>query len=136
MLAHPLPAALSADRLREESGFRREYDGHVWLRSMDGNWLEVRTDAKMPGTVLLRDKDGYVYFITYPGAQQVRRVQRAAFAGHELWLRTCGPALLCLQEPMICCCQHHVCRSPAAPSLADIYGAGYNVHHCVLCRST
>ncbi len=38
---------------------------------MDGNWLEVRGDAKMPGTILLRDKDGYVYFISYPGAQQV-----------------------------------------------------------------
>ncbi len=88
MLTHPLPAALAADRLREESGFRREYDGHVWLRSTDGNWLEVRTDAKMPGTVLLRDKDGYVYFITYPGAQQVRRVGGQRVLG--------GAGVLCL----------------------------------------
>jgi hypothetical protein len=43
----------------------------VWLRTSAGAWLEVRGDAKMPGTVLLRDQEGYVYFITYPGVQQV-----------------------------------------------------------------
>jgi hypothetical protein len=33
--------------------------------------LQVRLDAKVPGTVLLRDKDGYVYYITLNNIQQV-----------------------------------------------------------------
>jgi hypothetical protein len=33
--------------------------------------MEVRLDAKMPGTVLLRDQQGYVYFITFNNVQQV-----------------------------------------------------------------
>ena len=68
-----MPAFLLAptDNLRDEGGFRRGYDGHVSLLSRDGIPVEVRLDAKMPGTVLLRDQQGYVYFITFNNVQQV-----------------------------------------------------------------
>lgn len=34
--------------------------------------LQLRLDAKIPGTVLLRDKNGGVFFITIDNVQQVR----------------------------------------------------------------
>jgi hypothetical protein len=33
--------------------------------------LQLRLDAKVPGTVLLRDQNGVVYFITFNNIQQV-----------------------------------------------------------------
>eukprot|EP00775_Hariotina_reticulata_P011188 gene11188-11338_t len=59
------------DALRDEAGFRRSYDGHVLLLSRDGDPVELRLDAKMPGTVLLRDQNGYVHFITFNNIQQI-----------------------------------------------------------------
>ena len=35
-----------------------------------GEWYEARLDAKIPGTVLLRDPEGYISFITF-STQQV-----------------------------------------------------------------
>lgn len=62
----------SADALRDEGGFRREYDGHVWVQARNGGWMEVRLDAKLPGTVLLRDEaTGAVFYITNNNIQQV-----------------------------------------------------------------
>ena len=44
----------------------------MWLRARGGSWLEVRLDAKVPGTVLLRDEgSGGVFYITYNNIQQV-----------------------------------------------------------------
>mmetsp|Transcript_6776 Transcript_6776/g.18187 ORF Transcript_6776/g.18187 Transcript_6776/m.18187 type:complete len:154 (+) Transcript_6776:111-572(+) len=51
------------DSLRAEAQFRREYDGHVWVRARSGDWWEARLDAQVPGTVLLRNPEGYVYFL-------------------------------------------------------------------------
>jgi hypothetical protein len=34
--------------------------------------LQLRLDAKIPGTVLLRDKNGGVFYITVDNVQQVR----------------------------------------------------------------
>jgi hypothetical protein len=42
---------------------------------------QLRLDAKVPGTVLMRDKDGYVYFVTINNIQQVRHA-----AAHHGWL--------------------------------------------------
>lgn len=60
------------DALRDEGGFERSYDGHVFLISREGAKMELRLDARMPGTVLLRDPQGYVYFMTFNTIQQVR----------------------------------------------------------------
>lgn len=59
------------DANRLEAGFKREYDGHVWLRTREGQWVEIRLDAKVPGTVLFRDKQDYVWFITFNNIQQI-----------------------------------------------------------------
>ncbi|KXZ55132.1 hypothetical protein GPECTOR_3g283 [Gonium pectorale] len=59
------------DDLRRELNFRRDYDGHVFVRDGSGRWWEVRLDAKLPGTLLLRDQDNAVYFITYNTIQQI-----------------------------------------------------------------
>lgn len=61
----------SIDSLRDEAGFRRSYDGHVVLLSRDGDPVELRLDAKIPGTVLLRDKNGGVFYITIDNVQQI-----------------------------------------------------------------
>eukprot|EP00882_Tetradesmus_deserticola_P014494 GHRQ01015414.1.p1 GENE.GHRQ01015414.1~~GHRQ01015414.1.p1 ORF type:complete len:159 (+),score=80.80 GHRQ01015414.1:68-478(+) len=61
----------SIDALRDEAGFRRSYDGHVQLLTREGEPVELRLDAKVPGTVLMRDKDSYVYFITINNIQQI-----------------------------------------------------------------
>eukprot|EP00983_Pelagomonas_calceolata_P024886 782726-Pelagomonas_calceolata.AAC.6 len=37
---HKLTSA-PADSLRAEAQFRREYDGHVWVRARSGDWWEV-----------------------------------------------------------------------------------------------
>jgi hypothetical protein len=67
----PLPPP-HPDALRDEGGFKREYDGHLWLKARSGSWVEVRLDAKVPGTVLLRDDgSGAVHYITYNNVQQV-----------------------------------------------------------------
>lgn len=62
-----------SDSLRDEGGFKRTYDGHVYLQARNGGWVETRLDAKVPGTVLLRDDQGYVHYITYSNIQQVGR---------------------------------------------------------------
>ncbi len=62
---------LVADAARAEGGFKREYDGHVWVQSRNESWLELRLDAKVPGAVLLRDANNYVYTLTFNGVQQV-----------------------------------------------------------------
>lgn len=59
------------DELRRELHFRRDYDGHVFVRDASGQWWEVRLDAKLPGTMLLRDSNDNVYFITYNNVQQI-----------------------------------------------------------------
>src|SRR5690348_14687088 len=41
--------------------------------------LQCRLDAKMPGTILLRDKDGFVYFITFNNIQQVTALLKQIF---------------------------------------------------------
>eukprot|EP00955_Chlamydomonas_euryale_P045550 353182-Chlamydomonas_euryale.AAC.42 len=69
------------DELRAEAKFRRDYDGHVFVQipvvaqvlkmectrafvqAKDGSWFEARLDAQIPGTLLLRDPDNFVYFI-------------------------------------------------------------------------
>lgn len=33
-------------------------------QAKDSSWFEVRLDAQIPGTVLLRDTDNLIYFIT------------------------------------------------------------------------
>lgn len=48
-------ALLYADELRAELHFRRDYDGHVFVADSKGGWWELRLDAKLPGTLLLRD---------------------------------------------------------------------------------
>ncbi len=53
-----------ADELRRDAQFRRDYDGRVWVQSRAGEWWEVRLDAQVPGTLLLRDPQGFVHFIT------------------------------------------------------------------------
>ena len=55
---------IPADDLRTEAKFRRDYDGHVFVQAQDGSYFEVRLDAQIPGTILLRDTDNFVYFIT------------------------------------------------------------------------
>jgi hypothetical protein len=51
----------------------------VWLKARSGGWVEARLDAKIPGTVLLRDEgSGAVFFITYNNVQQVRRFPRGS----------------------------------------------------------
>lgn len=65
------PPARPPDELRRELHFRRDYDGHVFVRDASGQWWEVRLDAKLPGTMLLRDSNDNVYFITYNNVQQV-----------------------------------------------------------------
>ncbi|EFJ40786.1 hypothetical protein VOLCADRAFT_121683 [Volvox carteri f. nagariensis] len=60
-----------SDELRRELHFRRDYDGHVFVRDGRGSWWEVRLDAKLPGTLLLRDPRDGVYFITYNNIQQI-----------------------------------------------------------------
>ncbi|GLI60519.1 hypothetical protein VaNZ11_002525 [Volvox africanus] len=59
------------DELRRELHFRRDYDGHVFVRDGRGAWWEVRLDAKLPGTMLLRDPQDGVFFITYNNIQQI-----------------------------------------------------------------
>lgn len=66
-------SCLVTDSLRQEAQFRRDYDGHVWVQSRAGEWWEVRVDAQVPGTVLLRDPRGYVHFISL-NLQQVGSV--------------------------------------------------------------
>lgn len=53
------------DELRTELHFRRDYDGHVSVRDSKGVWWELRLDAKLPGTLLLRDEQDNIWFITY-----------------------------------------------------------------------
>lgn len=31
------------------------------MQARDGSWFEVKPDAKLPGTLLLRDPDGFLY---------------------------------------------------------------------------
>lgn len=58
--------------------------------------LQCRLDAKMPGTVLLRDKDGYVYFITFNNVQQVNRCHLAR-PGVSVWLALyCEVCMQCM----------------------------------------
>ncbi|GLC43429.1 hypothetical protein PLESTB_001556400 [Pleodorina starrii] len=59
------------DELRRELHFRRDYDGHVFVRDGRGSWWEVRLDAKLPGTLLLRDPQDGVFFVTYNNIQQI-----------------------------------------------------------------
>lgn len=70
---------------REETRFKREYDGHVWLRSSSEDWFEIRLDAKVPGTVLLRHPSGQVHYVTFNNIQQIDLtddyVVMALFAG-------------------------------------------------------
>ena len=76
------------DALRDEGGFRREYDGRLWLSTRAGGWMEARLDAKLPGTVLLRNEaDGAVYYVTYNAVQQVKGARVAA---HDARMCCCG----------------------------------------------
>ena len=43
----------------------------MFVQDGSGAWWEVRVDAKLPGTMLLRDSQDSVYFITYNNIQQV-----------------------------------------------------------------
>lgn len=52
------------DDLRAEARFRRDYDGHLFVQAKDGSWFDVRLDAQIPGTLLLRDPDSFIYFMT------------------------------------------------------------------------
>ncbi|MEW5302622.1 MAG: hypothetical protein WDW36_005388 [Sanguina aurantia] len=52
--------------LREEAGFRRDFDGSLWLQAPSGTWYEAKLDAQVPGTVLLRnDQDSTISFISF-----------------------------------------------------------------------
>lgn len=60
------------DKRRLEFGFRRDYDGTVYLLSRGtGKWYQVKADALIPGTLLLRDPDNFVYFISFNNVQQI-----------------------------------------------------------------
>lgn len=123
-LAHA-PARAPADALRDEGGFRREYDGHVWVQARSGGWMEVRLDAKVPGTVLLRDEaTGAVYFISNSNVQQVRggggglpldalrcgRLGRLLHDAAGVWGR--GMHLRAHQVPLLPTGQRGRCRKP------------------------
>lgn len=77
------------------------------LRS--GNWWEVRTDAKLPGTLLLRDPSDNVYFITYNNIQQVCRAAAAVAADDGAAAVGRGRAGLCERAPALApaSCTHH-----------------------------
>lgn len=49
----------------------RDYSGRVFLQGSSGKSYQLRTDAKVPGMVLLRDPSGMVFYITYNNIQQV-----------------------------------------------------------------
>lgn len=57
--------------MRQESGFRRDYAGRVYLQARDGSFYLLRTDAKLPGTVLMRAPDGRVFYMSFNDIQQV-----------------------------------------------------------------
>eukprot|EP00798_Chlamydomonas_sp_ICE-L_P018531 gene18534-25037_t len=57
--------------LRREARFLRDLDGVVWVMDNNGGWSEVKLDAQVPGSVLLRDPDGFVYYMGVEQEQQV-----------------------------------------------------------------
>eukprot|EP00877_Chromochloris_zofingiensis_P007904 jgi/Chrzof1/3367/Cz12g22160.t1 len=60
------------DKHRIEMNFRRAYDGHVALVSKkNGQYLDVKCDMQVPGTVLFRAPNGQVYYIAYASLKQV-----------------------------------------------------------------
>lgn len=94
--------------MREDVGFRRGFDGHVEVRRRGGGlpptnpaaWMEVKTDAGVPGTLLLRDAadGGRIWYLSVPQVQQVDLTDdfavAAIFAGGA-WERAMQP----LQAP-------------------------------------
>jgi hypothetical protein len=66
--------------------------GRPRAQARGGAWMEVRLDAKVPGTLLLRDEgSGAVYYITNSNVQQARAgVSRVrALVCVRVWLRWC-----------------------------------------------
>lgn len=60
------------DLRRDTLNFRRAYDGKVAIMNKKTNqFYDVKLDLQSPGTVLLRDDEGQVYYIKFSGLQQV-----------------------------------------------------------------
>ncbi|KAJ9524020.1 hypothetical protein QJQ45_022484, partial [Haematococcus lacustris] len=81
------------DELRAEAHFRRDYDGHVWVQERAGEWAEVRQDAELAGTLLVRSASGRVSFFTM-GLQQIDLTDDfvvAAVFGDGSWERVLQP---------------------------------------------
>lgn len=52
---------VEAERLKV--GFRRTVDGRVELQTREGEWFLVKNDMLTPGYMLLRDQQGYCYYL-------------------------------------------------------------------------
>ncbi len=71
--------------------------------------IQVRLDAKMPGTVLLRDPNNLVYYLTYNNVQQVRhKCERMGLRGLNVVSNACTPELEHAKFFAPVC--HHPCR--------------------------
>lgn len=77
------------DKRRLEFGFRRDYDGTVWLLSRaSGSAYQAKCDALIPGTLLLRDPNDFVYYISFNNVQQIDLSDDeavSALVGDGLW---------------------------------------------------
>jgi hypothetical protein len=65
---------------RDRLGFRRGADGRVALRSRGGEWFAVKPDMQAPGFLLLRDAEGYCFYIPPADDGAPRRARAALLA--------------------------------------------------------
>lgn len=59
------------DEFRAKYNFRRAKDGRISVKAANGMWYAVRLDMEVPGVLLLRDTDGFIYAVQTDGLQQV-----------------------------------------------------------------
>lgn len=60
------------DQRRSKAHFRRAYDGRVALQSKVGDeWIDIKLDMGVPGTLLFRNGQGSVFYIAYEDAKQL-----------------------------------------------------------------
>lgn len=61
------------EEARLKVGFRRSVDGRVSLLSSTGDWFAVKADMQVPGYLLLRDPEGYLYYLPPSGTGQIQQ---------------------------------------------------------------
>lgn len=71
------------DKRRGTARFKRAYDGHVALQNkLTGEYMDIKCDLQVPGTILLRDPRGQVYIMSYSAIKQVDLSDDDVVRGH------------------------------------------------------